>query len=226
LAQTIEALPPAELATTDAFSKLRPGLDGLAKLATDLRPAGRLLPSALRTLNATLSPGTVALRQLPLLTGPLRKTVTVLKTVTQVPSTIGALRKVGVLMRVTNHALEGLIPAQAYCNVIPLFAQGLASSFGSLGTGDGPAIGLGEITTSGSSTDQIQAAVPAPDAHINNFPNENASECESNNEPTKEKQDLKNPTGLQPNHTRKTSTPPGASELARSVGLLTPRSGQ
>ncbi|MEA2170951.1 MAG: phospholipid/cholesterol/gamma-HCH transport system substrate-binding protein, partial [Solirubrobacteraceae bacterium] len=118
LGGTIEAAPPAEEAVTQAFTRLRPGLDGLADLVVDLRPAGRSLRPALVTLNSTLPPGVAALRGVAALAPPLRQTVTVLRTISHLPSTSGALRKLASLMQGLERTLSALTPAQVHCNII------------------------------------------------------------------------------------------------------------
>jgi phospholipid/cholesterol/gamma-HCH transport system substrate-binding protein len=225
LAATIEAAPPAESAATIAFQDVQPGLGGLAQLMAQLQPAGRLLPSALATANTTLSVGVAPLLQLPTLTGRLQTALSVLESVSRLQSTGAALRKLADLMAAVERTLAVLTPAQVHCNLIPIFSQALASYFGMLGTGEGPSMQALGIATFGAQGEGQQSNKPAPNLHVDNLPIENATECQSNNEPYNPKtQDLTNPVGLQPDHARQTFPPPGVLQRARSVGLLAPSS--
>ncbi len=222
LAATIDAAPSTESAATVAFDSVRPGLDGLAHLATALEPGAQSLPGALTTINSTLSAGVQPLRQLPTLTRPLRTALSELETVSRVPSTSGALRKLGDLMAAGEQTLTALVPAQVHCNTLGLFTQNFASILGVFGTGEGPALGVFGLKGDGLDT-EVQSAKPAPDVHVDNLPTENASECQAGNEPfNPNTQDLTPPAGPQPDHTRATYPPPGVLALARSVGLLAP----
>jgi virulence factor Mce-like protein len=222
LAATINAAPPTESAATVALNSVRPGLNGLAQLMTALEPAAQSLPGALTTINSTLSAGVQPLRQLPTLTRPLRRALSELDTVSRVPSTGGALRKLGDLMATIDQTLTALVPAQVHCNFLGLFTQNFASEVGMLGASEGPSLANFGLAGDGLDT-QVQSAKPAPDLHVNNLPIENGSQCQSGNEPYRPgTQDLTNPVGLLPDHTRATYPPPGVLSLARSVGLLAP----
>ena len=221
----IDAAPPAESAATVAFQSVRPALDGLAQLTRQLEPAGRLLPSALSVVNPTLTAGVTPLRQLPAFTGYLRRALLTLSAISHLPSTTGALRKLSDLMASLDQTLAALTPAQVHCNVIGLFAQGYSSLFGGLGVGQGPSFSNLGVSGTGAQTDSQQSARPSPDLHVNYLPIENASQCTSGNEPyTPGTQDLSNPAGPLPDHTRATYPPPGVLAHARAVGLLDPGS--
>src|SRR5581483_10622890 len=112
-----------------------------------------------------------------------RSSLSVLGQVSRLDSTGGALRKLGDLMAATEQTLAVLTPAQVYCNVIGLFGQSTSSAILSAGAGEGPAVGVFGLASYGNSTDAIQSAKPGPDAHVDNLPTENASECQSGNEP-------------------------------------------
>ena len=221
LGATIAATPPAESAAMAAFTRVRPALDGLAELVTQLAPGARGLHHALATVNSALSAAVPPLRALPALTEPLRRSLTVLGSVSRLASTGGALRKLGDFMSATEQTLAVLTPAQVYCNVIGLFGVNVSSAILANGVGDGPAIGTFGLASYGNTTDPIQSSKPGFDAHIDNNPTENASQCQSGNEPfSGNRQDLSPPTGQAPNHTRTTSPPVGVLDRARSAGLL------
>jgi virulence factor Mce-like protein len=221
LAQTMESLPPAEQAATEAVERVRPGLDGLAKLMSELEPAGRLLPGALARINRTLTAGVRPLRALPPFSGRLQTALSTLLVVSRLPETSAALRKLTDLMAAIDGVLQSLTPAQVSCNIIPLFFQGYASYSGVLGSGQGPSLSNLGIATTGASGEGTQSKEPAPDLNVNYIPHENAQECEAGNErAVKDQRTIGNPPGLQPARTRDTSPPPGVRERAQRAGLI------
>jgi phospholipid/cholesterol/gamma-HCH transport system substrate-binding protein len=220
LAGTFVAAPPAELATTAALRAAQPALDDLAVVMRELRPAARALPAGVRDANATLAQGTRGLRPVPAFSGRLASVLTTLRAVSRMPSTEGAVRKLGDLITALEQTVELLAPAQIHCNVVALFGQNWSSFAGGLGVGEGPSIWNFALSTAGAQSDGYQAKEPAPDLHSNYLPHENAQECESNNEPYLPGQRLGNPPGLQPGSTRDTDPPAGVHELARRAGLL------
>ena len=223
LEAAIEAAPSTERATTTAFASVRPALDGLARLMTELEPGARALPSALAIINSTLSAGVGPLQELPGLSRPLRTAMHTLETVSRMPSTSGALRKLGDLMDAVEQTLAVLTPAQVYCNILGTFTQNMASVLGGMGTGDGPSMAIFNINTLGNSTDLSQSKALAPNAHIDNSPTENGQMCQAGNEPYDSHiQSLTPPAGRYPNHTRTTYPPPDVLGRAASVGLLAP----
>jgi phospholipid/cholesterol/gamma-HCH transport system substrate-binding protein len=225
VAATIDATPRTEVAATRAFLAVRPALDGLARLAVDLRPAGRVLPATLTQINATLSAGVPPLRRLPGFSGDLRSAMATLDSLSRDRVTVDSLRKLTDLGSAARGALSLLVPAQVNCNVISLFTQGFAGVFGTLGTGAGPSLGALFLETSGATGEALQNARPSPNAGIDPIPNETGQECEAGNEPWSGNQQLGNPPGLQSNTTRATSPPPGVQALAQQAGLLSTPAG-
>ncbi|MHB8694856.1 MAG: MlaD family protein [Solirubrobacteraceae bacterium] len=223
LGSTLVAAPPAEAAATVALGRLEPALNALAALMARLQPPSTLLPRTLGTFNAALSAGVTPLRRLPALTGPLRTTLATLESISRLRSTTGAVRKLGDVMSPLEQILAALTPAQVHCNVIGLFGQNEATFWGTLGTGLGPSVLNAAIGTVGSTGEQSQSATPASNLHTDLLPVENATQCDSNNEPYNPNvQRLAPPTGPIPNSTRPTYPPPGVLQLARSAGLLAP----
>jgi virulence factor Mce-like protein len=220
LAATIEVAPSAERATTVAFRRLRPGLDGLAHIAAALEPAGRLVPTALRNASSTLASGVTPLQRLPRFSERLTDALQALDTLSRDPATSGSLRKLRDVAVSLNDTLEVLLPAQLSCNIIGLWGQSFGGGFSALGTGEGPSLPALIVTTSGAKGETFQNSRPSSNVGINPLPNENASECESGNEPWDGKQQLNNPPGLQSPQTRDTVPPPGVRENAARAGLL------
>lgn len=220
LGATIEAAPPAERAATIAFDEVRPALNGLAGLAGDLRPAGRVLPRTLGEINSTLTAGKRPLRELPRFSDRLRTALVAVDGLSRDGETDGSLRKLTDLAQATSGLLSALVPAQLSCNVIGLWGAGFSSVFSALGSGQGPALPNLVLTTAGARNETLQNPRPSSNVGINPIPNEDEQECESGNEPWDGRQQLNNPAGDQSRETRETTPPPGVRELARRVGLL------
>jgi virulence factor Mce-like protein len=221
LGATIEAAPPAESAATVAFQAVRPGLDGLAQLVVDLRPAARALPATLNQINSTLAAGVRPLKEIPTLSGDLGTALVTLDALSRDPATTGSLRKLTDLASASREAIGLLVPAQVYCNVISLFTQGFAGTFGTLGTGEGPSLGGLFFEETGAQGEDFQNARPSPNLGTNPLPNENQNGCSAGNEPWTGKQQLGNSPGVQNRTTRTTVPPPGVEAFARNAGLLT-----
>lgn len=225
LGQFIDAMPPAEDATTTAFNRVQRPLARLADMMSDLRPATRRLPATLNILDATYETGIPVLRRLPELSDPLESAANTLGKVSRRPSSVNAVRKIPELLAGTNGMLDAITPAQTQCNIFSLATQHLASYIGSMGVGNGPSYAMFGVATLGAQTDEIQSAAPSPDLHVNFTPRMNKDECESGNEPyDPSKQVLGNPTSIEPNTTRPTTPPPGTLSRGAEVGLVGPES--
>jgi virulence factor Mce-like protein len=221
LGSAIAQSPATETAVTQAFAAMRPGLADLSRLAADLRPGAGMLRPTLRRANTVLAAGVRPLRALPSLVPSLDRALVRLDQLSRDPNTGGSLRKLADLASAGRGTLSLLVPAQVHCNVVSLFTQGFAGTFGTLGTGDGPSLGALFLGTAGAQGEGLQNAKPSPNAGINPYPNENASECESGNEPWSGKQQLGNPPGLQSTDPRPAAAPPGVLDRAASAGLMT-----
>lgn len=221
LGESIGLAPSTEAEVTRAFTAARPALDGLARLAVDLRPAARDLPSSLRQVNPTLRAGVAPLRSLPSLERPLRSALAALDTLSRAKVTSGALRKLADLAAASSTAISALVPAQVHCNTLSLFLQGFAGTFGTQGTDQGPALASLYLATVGAENEGFQNAKPSRNIGMNPLPRMDAQECESGNEPWTNQQQIGSPAGRQPARGRPTAPPPGVRELARGAGLLT-----
>jgi phospholipid/cholesterol/gamma-HCH transport system substrate-binding protein len=221
LGAAIDALPPAESATTDALHRLSGPLSSLASLTVRLRAAGALLPETVSRINSTLTAGVPDLRSLPAFSSALRGSLRELGRVSRAPTTPGALRKLTDALTATDPLLGLLTPAQLSCNVIGLWGRNFSSAWGTLGNGDGPSVVNAGVVTGGATGENLQSAQPAANLHVNYLPNENTSECESGNEPWRSNaQDLSNPPGEQSRSVPHTSPPAGVRASAERAGLL------
>jgi virulence factor Mce-like protein len=220
LAAAIDAAPGAEAATTRAFIAARPALDGVAELSAALRPAGEVLTPALHLANLALSAGVRPLREFPSFSRPLRTALISLKALARDPITDEALRRLLDLVNPTNTVLSVVTPAQVYCNVLGLYGS-FGALFGELGDGPGPAIPLLTLTGAGAIGEQFQSPHPSSNLNLDPLPTENASTCQSGNEPWTGAQHLNNP-GPTGHTTRTNPLPPGVRSYAAAAGLLNP----
>ena len=206
LGRTVDALPGAEDATSTALVELRGPVAQLAALTTRLRAGAALLPSTVAGVNATLRAGIRPLDGLPRFSSTLSTTLDTLRSLSSVPTTPGALRQLTSALQATGPLLGALTPAQLDCNVIGLYGRNFSSAWGSIGTGIGPSYVIAGVVTAGALGEELQSAKPAGDLHINYLPHENASECESGNEPySTTAADLSNPPGDQSRSVPRTS---------------------
>jgi len=221
LGATIDQLPATESATTTAFTELQRPLDGLATLVTDLRPGGALLPSTLRQINRTLNAGLRPLAQAPPFARDLREALRTLTAVTRMQATDGAVRKLTDLVNAAGTTLQVLTPAQVDCNVIALLGMQVGKAFGAV---PGPVSFVNfDFVTPGAIGSDLQSASPSPNLGVNYYPNENAQECESGNEPAPGvfgPPQLGNPPGNQSRSVLSSEPPPGVTALAQRAGLL------
>lgn len=220
LADAISEFPGTELAVTESFDAVRPGLRDLALLARDLRPAGRLLDPALARANVGLRAGVEPLQLFPEFSQRLDSTLIAVDGLAQNEATTRGLLRLSDLVPKLGLTFEDLAVAQIHCNIIALGFQGQSSFWGSMGSGHGPSIGNATVATTGAATDGTQEKEPAPDWTVNYTPNVNAQECEPGNEPDTDEQLFTNPAGLQSTETRDTSPPPFVLERARAAGLI------
>jgi virulence factor Mce-like protein len=224
LAQTIEALPSAEGATTSALVDLRPGLSGLARLARELRPGADLLPSTIPALNETLDAGVAPLRALPSLAGELRTMLRTLALVSRDPAAPGSLVRLTDAVGAVGTLLKALVPAQLQCNILGIYGQNFPSALAGTGVAGAPLIQVG-VTTLGAKNEEFQNASPSSNMHVDADPIENYKQCQAGNEPyNADVQELSNPPGVLSNQTESTAPTPGVTALAAKAGLLnTPR---
>jgi virulence factor Mce-like protein len=222
LGEATDLAPEAEAATTRAFIRVRPALDGLAKLAVELRPTGTLLPGTLAKLNPTLADGVLPLRELPGFSRPLGTALDELETFARDPNTTNSLRKLSDLIPPTTTVVSAFAAAQLNCDAVALYGINGSSAFGSLGDGEGPALTNVVLGTGGALGEELQNARPSPNVAINPLPHETADDCESGNETFSGHQQLLNLPNFHSTAGRSTTPPPGVLALARSAGLLKP----
>jgi virulence factor Mce-like protein len=219
LGATIDELPPTEAVGTRVLGRLGPVLADAAAISRDLRPAARVLPSASRRLTGALNAGIPVFDDT---TGrTLGATLASLERFARHPASLGSARKLLSATGTLRQFLGFLAPVQTVCNVFGTWARNIVS-VGGEGDANGAWIRLVPIVGS----DQIfQSSTPDPDLHLNFYPNQNATECESGNERYAPGRAIGNPPGSQGTAHGETGPPPGVADLARRAGLLPPAPG-
>jgi phospholipid/cholesterol/gamma-HCH transport system substrate-binding protein len=220
LARLLSTAPGAEQDATIALQRLRPGLAGLRRVIHDLTPAAAVLRPTLRVTSVAMHTGVAPLRKFPGLSDDLDQAFTRLSPLVRDRNTNGALRKLRDLTIPTLSVLKPIAAAQLHCNALGLYGEGMGSTWSSVGVGDGPSMPTALVTTLGADNEIFQNARPSANLGYNPEPHEDASECESGNEPWNGRQALGNPAGDQSRSTKTTSPPPGVRDLARRAGLL------
>jgi virulence factor Mce-like protein len=219
---TLQEAPGAFAATTRAFTHVQPGLDDLAQLFVDLRPAVSLVPGSVKVANGALRAGVPAMEALPPFSGQLTDALRSAGSLARTPSTDGAIRKTRELLAAADRTVSVLGPAQEQCNLLAVWGDNFSHVFGDLGFGEGPGIANIGVTTLGADGEALQNAKPSRNVGLNYEAINDGTECESGNEPWDGNQHLASPPGLQPNTTRDTRPPTGTLDRARTAGLLDP----
>ena len=218
LGQTVEALPSTEAQAPTTLTHLTPVLADAASLAREIRPATAILPASSRKFAASLV-GSL---------GPLRSQPTALADVFSATlrgiDGLAAFRPFvkqdfGSLFLTTTilgASLKSIMPAQMNCDVAGLWTRNLSSTV-SEGDSAGTWIPFYPIL---QLSEMFQAPKASSTLHANFYPNENAGECESGNEPFSGGQHIGNPAGAQSNHVDETAPSAAATQRARDAGLL------
>jgi virulence factor Mce-like protein len=216
LGETIEQLPVTEDVATRALTRAEPVLADAAAIARALRPAAPLLPEASRRLADSLDAATPVLRNT---TGKtLGAALAGFDRFVSSPAALGSARKLRSAAATLLPLLRYLEPVQLTCNVFGTWGRNLASA-GSEGDLNGSWLRFLPVV---GSNQTYQSATPDPELHLNFYPHENATECESGNEPYTPGQHIGNPPGSQGKAAETTAPPPGVTALARGAGLLVP----
>lgn len=219
LGQTLQQLPPTETQATTTLRDALPVLADATALSSGLRAGSALLPTAATRLDAAVREGTAVLRPsagVPAVGSALADTLN--RLAGQADPLSGDLRQLTPTVTSLDTMLSYLGPAQTACNTAGVWARNIDSSLSQGDANGGWFRGLMLFNTPGMQ----QEPAPESDLHVNQYPNENASECEAGNEPYLPGRQVGNPPGNQSTQVDQTEPPPQATALARRAGLLTP----
>jgi virulence factor Mce-like protein len=185
---TIRGLPETERNATSALRTLRPVLDDAADIATEMKPAAVALKPAARELYKTTKTATRVAPEAASLAPPLGEVLDAVRGFTSNPHSYGALQVLGSTDLATFGAsafvgLGGILStvweAEEHCKVATNWVSGLNEILSDGDQGGNwirmiPVFQLDEM---------LPASKPADGLHFNPYPNQNAQECESGNEP-------------------------------------------
>jgi hypothetical protein len=143
----------------------------------------------------------------------INRALSTLGRVARDPSALSALEKLDGTVNSLRPTLALLLPAQRVCNTLGILARNFGSTV-SKGDQSGTWLTFYPVLNLQQSG---HSATPDADLHVDTQPTENASECESGNEPYAPGQAIGHPAGLQPTTTEITSSPPST---VRSATLL------
>lgn len=226
LGRSLDELPSAVAQSTTTLTHLGPALRSAATIGRDLQPAARLIPSATRRLDATVRAATPVARDIRTLGTPLRSAFTAVDRFSRNRNAINAIKLLGANDLATVGAsgfiglgglLSALSDAQLNCNTVGIWARNLS---GVLADGNEAGGWLRMIPVLDTGL-MFHEAQPGANLHINQYPNQDAQECESGNEPYRTGRAVGNPGGAQSRQTQDTAPPTSATRRARAAGLLT-----
>jgi virulence factor Mce-like protein len=216
LGETIEELPPTEIAASDALRSAQPVLRDLADITVQLRgPAGQL-PRTTNLLASALTTGTEVLKRGNEVTPLLNTALRTLGRVARDPAAEGALRKLDGTVNSLRPTVQMLRDAQVACNQLAIMFRNFGSTV-SAGDASGtwltfiPILHLAQTTTAGETDPQL---------HFSTYPTANATECEAGNEQYTPGQLIGTTPELEPTTTDTTNAPEAVTRGARAAGLL------
>jgi hypothetical protein len=138
LRATIEKSPPTEDEAIRDFPIQRRFLADFADLSRRLRPAVRILPTALPLINSALRVGTPVVRSSVVLNNETANVFDALDDLVQNPNTLLGLRDLNALVRSGAPLFRYIAPYQSVCNYASYFFNALGSHI-SEGTASGTA---------------------------------------------------------------------------------------
>lgn len=211
-----ELVPTEDLALR-VIRETGPVLEDAAAIARQVRPGTRVLPKAGRRAAGVLKAALPVMRQMPRAAADTDKAFGALEDLAGnelVDPVFGQLtRTVTSLGRV----MEVLGVGQRACNIAGTFARNIGSVFGS-GDRNGTWTTMVLILDAG---EMFPAKNAAGNLHVNPYPNVNAKECESGNEPYDiGESSFGNPEGNQSKRFHMTRPPKDAWQRAKRAGLI------
>jgi virulence factor Mce-like protein len=209
LDEVLAETPPTEAAALSALREARPLLTDAAALARDVRPAIRLLPETSAELDRSLDAGTPVLRRAVGLADRLEEALRAVAVLTEDPVTGRVLERLLRALQSARPTLEYIAPAQTKCNYLGLWTRNVTETIS-----EGDASGTWFRTLVVGGVDESRAsAEPAPNLHVNPYPNAAApgqgGECEAGNEPYLAGRRIGNVPGNQGRSTERTEPPAG-----------------
>jgi hypothetical protein len=223
-ASAIEQSPATETLGTNVLRDILPVVHQAAVFLRDIRPGTALLPTASRRLAVALEAGI----------RPLRRSVVLAPLVNNLDAAIinvipprsqalaNSLNELEATTGPLGQTLQLFVPAQTVCNNIGILFRNSASAV-SVGDANGATLSAGILV---NAPQDILSPQPSANLHFDTYPVENATSCNSGNEPyDPSTAAIGPPKGRTPTTVDQTSPPPDATALAQRAGLLTPPPG-
>jgi phospholipid/cholesterol/gamma-HCH transport system substrate-binding protein len=205
LQQVLSGLPPTELIATEALRTARPVLADTRQLLRDLRPGIDVLPRSAAELDAALDRGYPVLRRARRLVGDLDDALAAVDDLARDPATLGTLGRLRTVLDSSAITLPYVVPMQTVCNYLGLWFRNAASANSE---GDASGTWLRTLVLMGNTDEILARADPAPNLHVNNYPNAGGpgtgGDCEAGNEPFQNGQTFGNLPGVQATRTEDT----------------------
>jgi ABC-type transporter Mla subunit MlaD len=227
LGQTIDQLPSTESVATTVLTNAQPVLSDAATVVQELKPGAALLPRAARGLDQIIRGATPVYRLAPELAGKLQAALVDVDRLASNPAAIETFKVLGNNDLATFGAsafvglgaiLEAGAPAQLGCNAEGIWAQNFGGAGNALSQGDASGTWLRLMPVLDTGT-LVQASSPAPNLHLNYYPQETAGHCTAGNEHYAPGQVIGQPKSFS-STVPKTSPPAGVLALDKKAGLL------
>ena len=202
LGETIREVPVTARTTQAALRGIQPVLDDAAAIADDLRPAARSLRPSTERLDTLLRTAIRVGPESATIDAPLAQVLDAVGGFTGNPASAGSLRLLGGTDLATFGAsafvglgaiLETTWEAELHCRVVSDWVAGLSEI---LSDGDEGGNWIRMIPVF-EREEMFPSAEPAPNLHANPYPRQDATECESGNEPYLPGRQIGNPPGRQ-----------------------------
>jgi virulence factor Mce-like protein len=227
LGQAIDQTPSTEAVATTVLNNARPVLADAATVAQELKPGAALLPQAAQGLDQIIRAATPVYRLAPELAAKLQTALVDVDKLASNPASIQTFKVLGNNDLATFGAsafvglgaiLEAGAPGQLACNSEGIWAQNFGGAGNALSQGDQAGGWLRLMPVLDTAT-LLQSASPAPNLHLNYYPQETAGKCTAGNERYASGQDIGTPKSIS-NRVPKTSPPAGVLALDKKAGLL------
>jgi virulence factor Mce-like protein len=224
LGQTLDQLPPTESLATVVLSNARPVLADAAAIVQGLKPGAALLPLASQGLDQIVRAATPLWPRVPKLAAQLQTALAAVDSVSRDPAASQTFQVLGSSDLATfgssgfdglGAILKSVASAQFACNVTGIWTHNFASS---LTEGDSTGAWL-RFAPVFDINQAFQAGTPAPDLHLNFYPREDTTQCQSGNEGDTGAQLLGNPPQTS-TVVDNTTPPPGVLARGRKAGLV------
>jgi virulence factor Mce-like protein len=227
LGQAIDQLPSTESVATTVLTNAQPVLSDAASVVQALKPGAALLPRATQGLDQIIRAATPVYKLAPELAAKLQTALVDVDRLASNPASIQTFKILGNNDLATFGAsafvglgaiLEAGAPAQLGCNAEGIWAQNFGGAGNALSQGDASGAWLRLMPVLDTAT-LLQASKPAPNLHLNYYPQETAGHCTAGNERYTSGQDIGAPRSIS-NRVPKTSPPAGVLALDKKAGLL------